>query len=157
MAASMDRRTDDYVALKMRVLDCSTWREIVLTCFPSAELFAPATSSDRDEVKRILGHRLQTELEELLLESNGIRIGFHDLIYSTTRIAHINQMFRDPQYLADLRMPFDNLLFFGGSEDPFAFPVLKNGTIGDGVFQWSHETDGREQYAYGLRDYFITD
>jgi len=145
-----------HLAMSERVRACSTWRQRVLTCFPDAELFAPATDLDLRSVKQVLGHDLQMDLEGLLSESNGVRIRpCSDLIYSTTQIARFNQEFRDPQFLADLRMPFDNLLFFGGREDPFAFAVLKNRTIDHGVFQWDHETDGRVQYAYGLSDYLI--
>src|SRR5688572_14805782 len=109
MAPSMDSRNDAYLALRTRVWACSTWRQIVLTCFPDANLFAPATHLELRAVKQVLGHDLQMELEGLLLESNGVGVDCCDLIYSTARIAHVNQEFRNPQYLAELRMPFDNL------------------------------------------------
>lgn len=53
-------------------------------------------------------------------------------------------------------MPFDHLLFFGGCEDPFTFPILKNGRVDNRIFRWDHETDSRKAYAFGLTNYFLT-
>jgi hypothetical protein len=53
-------------------------------------------------------------------------------------------------------MPFDHLLFFGaeGNSDLFAYRIL-NGVIPptSWIYERDHESDNREWFAHGLKDY----
>jgi hypothetical protein len=145
-----------YGELSQKVRKLKTWKETIQTCLPEARLSPPPTETELQELERALGHGLPESLRGLLSETNGIdhpHAGWS--VHDTRTIIEMNLEFRAPEYLADLRMPFDHLLFVGGQEDPFAFPRLKNGTLGKYVYQWSHESDAREFYAFNLADFLV--
>jgi hypothetical protein len=143
-----------YQEIRGRFHDAATWKERVTRCMPESQFFPPAGDAAISAIRQALGHGIPDQLRELLVESNGIESPYSALVYSTERIIEVNRTFRTVDYLAD-RMPFEHLLFFGtvSDGDEFAFPLLRNGTFGDAVFIWSHETDCREEYAMSLADY----
>ena len=101
-----------YGELSQKVRKLKTWKEIIETCLPQAKLHPPATEAELHELERGLGHGLPKSLRELLSETNGVDhpCGMWP-VHSTEIILQINLEFRDPEYLADLRMPFDHLVF----------------------------------------------
>lgn len=153
-----DADRGEFVRLKMLLLKEQSWIRKIQTCLPDAEFKSPASSEQIRQVETVLGNPLPKAFVELLRETNGVTNGGCDLVYPTDLIIRVNQEFRAPDFQADSRMPFDHLVLFGtasGDGDECAFPVLKNGSVEEVIFVWSHETDCRERYAFGLNQYFI--
>jgi len=123
---------------------------------PKAKLMPPAKEAEILSAERSLGMNLPQELKEFLRESNGVDALYSHPVCPIDRIVEMNHEYRTADYLAD-RMPFDHLLFFGdtGNGDDFAFPIYRNGKIGDAVFMWEHESDCRQEYAGSLSDFLI--
>lgn len=134
------------------------WRELVSAQFRAAKFNAPARPDDIRTVEQRLRVTLPAELEELLLESNGVAAQYGaPYIWSTDEIVSQNLTFREPPEFRELYMPFDCLLFFGaeGNGDQFAYRIL-NGSITptSWIYEWDHESDNREWFARDLKDYF---
>ena len=123
---------------------------------PKAKLSAPASKEEIDAAESTLGTRMPSDLRGILEESNGVDGLYSSPILPLDRIVSMNQEYRTADYLED-RMPFDHLLFFGdtGNGDDFAFPIYKNGQVGDAVFMWEHETDCRQEYSGSLAGFLV--
>lgn len=118
---------------------------------PSYRFTAPASQPALAELEASLGVSLPEQLRDLLQETDGIEQGNGPLIWSVERIGAVNQHFRADEDLADLYMPFDQLLFFAdaGNGDQFAFPIIGGEARAD-VFAWDHENDSRSWVAPSL-------
>jgi hypothetical protein len=100
-----------------------------------------------------LGQVLPPDLNELLLETNGVDGEFGlGLIWPIERIHADNLGFRTNATFTSLYMPFQPLLFFAdaGNGDQFAF-VMRDRPAD--VFVWDHETDSRTMVAPNLGTY----
>ncbi|MFF2548723.1 SMI1/KNR4 family protein [Kitasatospora sp. NPDC058063] len=129
------------------------WRQLVQEVFPDAGLREPVTASDIVEAERRLGRALPTDLEQLLLESNGVLGHAHvHTVWTIDQIVEQNLRFWSDETFAQLYMPFDALMFFGdnGGGDQFAF--VQKPQRPD-VFVWEHESDSRRWVANNLHDY----
>ncbi|MFF7993305.1 SMI1/KNR4 family protein [Kitasatospora xanthocidica] len=129
------------------------WRQVARDAFPGAGFRDPADGSALAEAERRLGGQLPTELEQLLLETEGIigQTGV-DTVWTVEQIVERNLHARSDSSFAQLYMPFDALLFFGdnGGGDRFAFVQTPRRPD---VFVWEHESDSRRWAARDLRDY----
>jgi hypothetical protein len=123
---------------------------------PESKFFPSANNAQLRKIERALGHGIPTDLHKLLSETNGVETGYSNFVYNTERLIEVNLTMRTADYLAD-RMPMDHLLFFGelGDGDEFAFPRYRDGSFGNNILIWSHETDEREEYATNLLDYIV--
>ncbi|MEU8960003.1 SMI1/KNR4 family protein [Streptomyces sp. NPDC048518] len=129
------------------------WRQSVQEVFPDAGLREPVEASRIAEAETRLGRALPRDLEQLLLESNGVLGHFHvDTVWTIDQIVEQNLRFWSDEALAQLYMPFDALMFFGdnGGGDQFAFVHKPQRPD---VFVWEHESDSRRWVATNLRDY----
>jgi hypothetical protein len=119
--------------------------------------YGPASESDILTIQTRLAIGLPEQLEELLLETNGVSGGGGELVWSTDEIVRQNLFFRNDEQLRDLFMPFDNLLFFGdnGSGDVFGYAITASGRIDcrGRIYMREHEVDGRSWYADRLEHY----
>ncbi|MFJ8810598.1 SMI1/KNR4 family protein [Streptomyces sp. NPDC102490] len=118
------------------------WRELIGT-FPSALSRGPAEPQVLARTERLLELALPTELNALLLESDGLLDEYGtEVVWPTERILRDNLAFRSDDQYRSLYLPFDSLLFFGdnGGGDQFAFTCRPPG---EGVLVWDHETDER--------------
>jgi hypothetical protein len=117
----------------------------------------PASESDILTIQTTLAIGPPAQLEELLLETNGVSGRGGRLVWSTDEIVRQNVYFRNNEQLRDLFMPFDNLLFFGdnGGGDVFGYAITASGRIDGGgrIYIWEHELDGRPWYADRLEHY----
>jgi hypothetical protein len=119
-----------------------TWRELIGT-FPSALSRGPAEPQALARTEHLLELALPTELNALLLESDGLLDEYGtEVVWPTERILRDNLAFRSDDQYRSLYLPFDSLLFFGdnGGGDQFAFTCRPPG---EGVLVWDHETDER--------------
>lgn len=123
---------------------------------PGPEFFPGATPAELEAVERQLGVPLPPSLKELLAESNGVLVCFgQHLIWSTDEIVSRNLELRTNPMYEDY-MPFDHLLFFGAAGVDgilFAFPIYRNGHVGDHIFAWYPIEDSRPWKAQSLRAY----
>ncbi|MEU1150903.1 SMI1/KNR4 family protein [Streptomyces sp. NPDC005863] len=129
------------------------WRQAVQEVFPGAGLREPVEASEIVEAERRLGRALPTDLEQLLLESDGVLGHSHvDTVWTIDQIVEHNLRFWSDEAFAQLYMSFDALMFFGdnGGGDQFAF--VQKPQRPD-VFVWEHESDSRRWVANNLRDY----
>lgn len=123
---------------------------------PNPEFFPGAVPAELKGVEDRLGIGLPASLTGLLAESNGVFVHFgQHLIWSTGEIVRRNLELRTDPGFADY-MPFDGLLFFGDAGVDgiaFAFPIGRNGVVGDHVVAWYPIEDSREWKAQSLRVY----
>ena len=103
---------------------------------------------------------LPPELEELLLQTDGIQqtlndMVIDDLIWPVERILETNLQYRTSSDLKDLYMSFDQLFFFSdaGNGDQFAFINLEGRFPRNDVFVWNHEDDSRTWVAPDLKQF----
>lgn len=134
------------------------WRELVSRLFKDAEFQPPATASQLQQLESTFRLKLPEDLRSLLLESNGVAAHYSSpLVWSTVETTEQNLLFRRNPGFAELYMAFDCLFFFGaeGNGDQFAYRILA-GQIRDTswIYEWDHESDSREWFAHGLKDYF---
>lgn len=126
------------------------WQEIVASITDDYRFAPPASEADIAQAEEKLGVAFPRELRAFLLEANGLHAhyGTH-LIWSIDRIVSENVELRTTDDYRDLYMPFDCLLFFGGSGngDCFAYRITREGVDGINIYMWDHETDGRAWYA----------
>jgi hypothetical protein len=132
------------------------WRELVQSLSSRVRLSAPAQASVIARVERELGLRLPAELQQLLLESNGIEGDYGaSLVWPIEAIRAQNLTFRARPDFRSLYMPFDCLLFFAnaGSGSQYAYAVLDGAVRRTDVYLWNHENDSRLWVAPSLQQY----
>ncbi|WP_226358050.1 MULTISPECIES: SMI1/KNR4 family protein [unclassified Pseudonocardia] len=131
------------------------WIELAQRLFDVVEPARPASPDDVDAIGTELGHEVPPDLRALLLETDGLH-GRHGaaLVHPARQIVDDNLALRRDPGLAELYLPFDQLIFFAdnGGGDLFGFPALPNRPE---VVVWDHETDSRHRVAGSLRDYLI--
>src|SRR5260221_14677143 len=124
---------------------------------PGPDFFPGATPDELDAVESALGVRLPESLQEVLRESNGVRVTFGTpLIWSTDEIVRNNREMRDALVYRENWMPFDHLLFFGGAGVDgilFGFAIIRGRIDRDRVYAWYPIEDNRELKATSLREY----
>jgi cell wall assembly regulator SMI1 len=130
------------------------WKEMIQRVDPDYTFHEPATPDQIAEVEQAFNVTLPGELKQLLLESNGVDdSGGGSFIFSIEEILERNLEMR--QEMKEDWMPFDHLLFFGGTGDGdmTAFPIINGRIDKPHVFIWQHETDSRELTAYSLKEW----
>ena len=114
-----------------------------------------ATPAAIEALEASLGHRLPSELRDLLSETNGIEGEYGlGLLWDTERMASDNVQFRTSKEFADLYMPFEGLAFIadGGNGDQFFMSLSGNNE----VYVWDHESDSRTWVAPTVLRYLET-
>ncbi|MFC7263412.1 SMI1/KNR4 family protein [Streptomyces lutosisoli] len=97
--------------------------------------------------------RLPDELADLLRETDGIEgPDGVDTVWDLEQIVEQNLLFRSDPSFAELYMPFEPLLFFGGNGGGDQFAFVRTPPRAD-IFVWDHEDDSRRWAARDLRDY----
>jgi len=141
----------------MPPFNAASWRALVAQVDPDASFAPPASEAAIQDAERLLEVGFPSELRELLAEFDGFSAGYGESpVWSVAEIERGNVEFRSSPDFHELYMPFHHLLFFGedGGGDQFAFAIQADGQIHrPDVFRWDHETDAREWYAAGLRQY----
>ncbi|MET9494406.1 SMI1/KNR4 family protein [Streptomyces sp. NPDC006552] len=113
----------------------------------------PAQERALADAERRLGCELPQELRRLLLECDGIAGHYAaDTVWPVDRMVEQNLLFRTDASFAQLYMPFDALLFFGGDAGGDQFAFVQTPRRPD-IFVWEHETDSRRWVARDLADY----
>jgi hypothetical protein len=128
------------------------WKEMIKRVDPDYIFYEPATFEQIAQVEKTFNVTLPDELKQLLLESNGVDdTGGGNFIFSTEEILKENLSMRQE---VDW-MPFDHLLFFGGTGDGdlSAFPIINGRIDRTEVFLWYHENDSRMWAGGSLKDY----
>ena len=126
------------------------WKDVIASITNDYKLSPPATEAEIAQAEEKLGVTFPRELRSFLLESNGLRAHYGTpLIWPIERIISENVEFRTTDDYRDLYMPFDCLLFFGGSGngDCFAYRITRKGVDGINTYLWDHEMDSRVWYA----------
>lgn len=133
------------------------WRDLICEFVPDHQFFPAAPIEKIESASAEIGVELPTELQALLLETNGV-FGCYELglVWPVERIVEDNVAFRANINFRELYMPFDSLLFFGdaGNGDQFAFPIIAGRVRRPDIFAWNHEDDSRVWVAPSLRKYF---
>jgi hypothetical protein len=139
-------------------LNAPSWEQLVRRFDSDATFERPATPIQLRSVEQALRVHQPAELEEVLLEADGITGDYGSgVIWSVGEIEQRNRQFRTSLDFRDLYMPFDHLLFFGddGAGDQFAFAIHADGRIHkQDVYRWEHETDSRFWFAGRLEQFF---
>ena len=134
-----------------------SWRQVAEHCFDDCEFHDPASPAEVAEAEAKLGVALPEQLKAFYLQSNGLFANYGaNLIMSIQDCLAENHTMRSSPDFRELYMPFDHLLIFGGAGngDLFFFPVMIDGSLGnENVFIWDHETDSRQWFAGGLKDF----
>lgn len=134
-----------------------SWKKHVATLTDDVRFGPPADKKGFADAESALGLALPDELKLLLQECDGVVAGYGaEIVWSTMDMRRRNQEMRSADGFRGLYMPFENLLFFGddGGGDLFAFAVQADGAINrPDIFRWDHETDARNWFASGLRDF----
>ena len=133
------------------------WRELVSGLFDDARFQPPATSGQLQQLEATFGLELPADLRSLLLESNGVAAYYSaPLVWSAAEMIDQNLLFRGNAGFRELYMPFDSLFFFGaeGNGDQFAYRILAGQIRESWIYEWDHESDNRQWFAHGLKDYF---
>lgn len=118
--------------------------------------FPPCENSDFFVLTPQLKTQLPNELIQLLKETNGLQVYYSLNIWSLEEIISNNLSYWfETENLADLYMPFNNLLFFAdvGNGDLFAYRILQNKIEYKDIYVWNHENDSRIWVASNLFDF----
>ena len=130
----------------------------------STPMFHPGASrEDIDKCQKQLGVKFPTDLEQLLLQTNGVserlatkrgEIDSGYFLLSVDNILETNIFLRT--HSGDYTMPLDCLLFFvdDGIGDYFGFATIKGQVPHSRIYLWDHEDDSRLAIAPSLQ-YFI--
>ncbi|CAM3967453.1 SMI1/KNR4 family protein [Ectopseudomonas alcaliphila] len=132
------------------------WQELVKQHSGAIIVREAASESAIQLAERTLAVKFPSDLQALLLESDGIEGEYgHGLVWQLDRIVEENLSFRESAEFKELYMPFDCLLFFAdaGNGDQFAFPIQTGGIRRDDIFVWNHEDDSRTWAAPSLSKY----
>ena len=105
-----------------------------------------------------LGVELNPELRQLLHVCNGVTVE-GDIVVPLWPIEVIvveTLSRRNDPDLREYHMPMTHLVFIGsaGNGDLYALGVSATGVMGQSVFLWDHETDGRRWVSGSLEAYF---
>jgi hypothetical protein len=133
------------------------WRELVSSLFADAAFAPPSTLDELVEAERELGVALPDMLRQLFLETNGVKAYYSSpFVWPIAELVAENQILRDDADFAELYMPFDCLLFFGGRGDGdlFGYRILAGRVRDPFIYEWGHEFDERTWFAANLEDYF---
>lgn len=120
------------------------WQELVKQHSGAIIVREGASESAIQLAERTLAVKFPSDLQSLLLESDGIEGEYClGLVRQLDCIVEENLSFRESAEFKELYMPFDCLLFFAdaGNGDQFAFPIQAGGIRRDDVFVWNHEDD----------------
>src|SRR5262245_61275302 len=99
------------------------WPAYIRSLTPSASFAPGVTPEALASAARELGTVLPDDLQDLLLQTNGVTGEYSlDLVWTLDRIVADNREFRADEGFARLYMSFDQLLFFAdaGNGDQFA-------------------------------------
>jgi hypothetical protein len=130
-----------------------TWRELAESVAPAVE-FGDRETRDRIEAaERVLSCRFPGNLADLLTECGSVTRNGIPVVWGVADIVRENSELRNSADLAELYMPFEPLLFFGGGRGGELFAFVRKPERDRDVFVWDHESDGRWRVAFSLRDY----
>jgi hypothetical protein len=105
-----------------------------------------------------LGVELNPEFRQLLHVCNGVTVedDFIVPLWPIEEIVAETLSRRNDPELREYHMPMTHLVFIGseGNGDLYALGVSATGVMGQNVFLWDHETDGRRWVAGSLEAYF---
>jgi hypothetical protein len=117
----------------------------------------PAPRQSIDECEKHLGVKFPEQLEQLLLQTNGVseqvstkngNVNSGYFVLSVESILKTNLFLR----ANDFTMPLECLLFFAddGVGDYFGFAVTKNQVTHSRIYFWDHEDDSHRSIAPSL-------
>ena len=120
--------------------------------------FSPTCSKEKlDDSFAKLEVSPPNELIKLLENTDGFSTDFAITVLSSSDIVETNLKYWNENFLSDIYMSFNSLLFFAeaGNGDLFAYRILEGKVSSNDIYVWNHENDSRVWVASNLKNFIV--